>query len=163
MAHKTHGLLAVAAAVGLTFGLALAQTDEQTVTGTVVSVDETNHTLVLSTDQGRRTFVMNSGFTLPADIDENDRVMVRYRNDGSNMTLSSISVTPSYGTTGTTTTTTTTTGSTYGTGTTGSAYDQDDATGSSADELPSTASPLALIALLGLGSLTGAVALRRRR
>jgi hypothetical protein len=164
------GLLAMAAMVGLTCGLALAQAGDQAITGTVVSVDDANDTIVLSTDQGRRTFRLSSGFAFPQDIDENDRVLVRYRMDGSDMLLTSVNLDTTTsptatGTTGAYTTTTSptatgTTGTYTTTGmgtTTASDYDAD------ADELPATASPLALIALLGLGSLTGAAALRRRR
>ena len=182
-------LLTVAAGViGVTLavvGVALAL---DTVTGTVVSVSTDK--LVIRTDSGdEQTFELRAESRQPANVRVGDRIMVESREDlgrdvvtQMTMAAGTTAVTGTTGTTyGTTATPGTTSGYTTGTtsGTTGTAREARDTryttssenvygtTGTEAEanmadnDLPATASPLPLIALAGLASLSSAFGLRR--
>jgi outer membrane lipoprotein SlyB len=125
----------------------------ETISGTVVSSSPT--ALVIRTDSGQRRFVVDAQSTVPADVARGASVSVDYHilpgNRFHAASVTMLSAAPSTGVSQTTTEPSTTTSGTET---------------RTARNLPATASSLPLVALIGLASLTAALALRtlaRRR
>jgi len=152
--------VALSSLVGLALGLAVlalpnlpAQADAPlvSITGTVVSVD--GDVLVVSTDRGNLTFDMDKDTVRPASIAVGSRITVSYDSDDKTtdkMDARRIVMAPAASTPAPTTTTTPTPEPTPT-----ATEDQ--------RELPRTASPLPLVAVLGFVALTGGLMIRRPR
>jgi hypothetical protein len=139
-------LFALFVVVALAAVPALAATEFQhEVRGTVISTDSTTDTIVVRLEDGTtKTFRYDSTLDV-LNIGRDDYVMVRYNEEPSG-TLLAVQVDETERAMART-------------------YDSRslDATDTASNELPRTASPLPLLALLGLGSLGAGYRLRRKR
>ncbi len=139
-------LILTALSVLLASGLALSTAAADTVTGTVQSVNAT--TLVIRTDSGQtRNIEISSGVNLPTGLKNGDRVTVDFSTSGAAMTANNVTLVANMNRTNS---------------------DQDDMNNrnnvsNGNGNLPRTASPLPLVALLGVLALSGGFLLRRRR
>jgi len=154
---KTSLLCLLAVAV-LALAVPLVAQTEQTVTGTVVS--STPSQVVVKADDGRElTFAVDAQSVVPAGLAANNAVTVTYHDMGGG-TLHAARVTSSAADTmpNTTAPSTTEPSTTTTTGTTTTA-----APAPKPHRMPATASPLPLIGLAGLMSLTAGLGLRAVR
>lgn len=159
--------VAVLASVFSLWMVAVVAAQVSTTTGTVVS--NTGASLVVTTDSGQQTFIVDAQTSLPADLTPGTRVTVEYHTLA-NDKLHAFKVSPLAATDTTTPTepAPTETMKEAGTPTTGAANTT--TTGTTMDEtattgrrLPATASPLPLLALAGSLAVAGGALLRRRR
>jgi hypothetical protein len=158
------------AAIALVLAVLPLLAADPTATGTVVSVGPTS--LVILTDSGQQTFLVNTATLKPVDLAKDHKVIVTYRLDGPDMIATNVALGPATMASGESVLANDRDDQVIGDGeddnVTG--YDRDAARDDAvaardetAGALPQTASRTPLVALLGALALVGALALRFTR
>ena len=172
---KNRLLIALAIVALLGAGVVAAQDDSQSVTGTVVSATPTS--LVIQTDDGQKSFILDAESQTPESLSAGNQVTIDFHSNDQGEMVASLVTADEGGemaesqTAATEPATESTPAATEPESTpapsgdyAGQPADQTAATGETATtSLPATGSKLPLIGLLGLAALAGGLVLRQTR